>query len=566
MSTPRTCHGVLAASVAVVACGAALCLGAGDETLYETSFERFEAARIRTVTDGPVTWTARGESEVLERFHRTGGRSLHIFGGEGNVLEVRLAGHARSAKGLRFHAERWTRRSPFRFRVEAETGGRWREVGDLDDIVIVRRGFPSKVVLKLPRRDVTALRFTVTAPANAGVLIDDLALLKDEPMEVSEPPRVAAEPIRNLLASTDLFVSGTQGTHTFRIPALVTAANGDLIAACDARRRSSRDLIWERDIDIVVRRSSDNGETWSDMEVVCDYGDGRPASDPSLVLDRSTGEIFCFYNYMDQDNAPKEFRLYVQTSRDDGRTWGKARDITDEIARPEWKMDFKFITSGRGIQRRSGELVHTLVNLQQGLHLFGSPDHGKTWRLFDVPIKPANESKVVELEGRELMVNSRVNGRRCRWEHRSTDDGASWRSAARPDLVDPGCNGSIIRYTSRADGYAKDRLLFSNASSPSGRKNLAVRLSYDEGATWTGGKLIDAGPSAYSSLTVCRDGSIGVLYEPGHRAVRFARFTLSDLTDGRDELSKPYEPGRGGVEGGAVSSRGDSLARRPPRP
>jgi len=530
-------------------CVARLCVAAGDraETLYETSFERFEAAPIRSVTDGPATWTARGKAEVLERFHRTGRKSLHIFGGEGNVLEVRLAGRARLARGLRFHAERWTRRAPFRFRVEAETGGRWREVGDLDAIVIVRRGFPSEVVLRLPPHGLAALRFTVTAPENAGVLIDDLALLKDEPMNVSKPPRVATRPIRRPLAGTDLFVSGTMDTHTFRIPALITAANGDLVAACDARRRSSRDLIWERDIDIVVRRSSDNGRTWSDMEVVCDYGDGRPASDPSLVLDRSTGELFCFYNYMDQDNAPKEFRLYVQTSRDDGRTWGKARDITDEIARPEWKMDFKFITSGRGIQRRSGELVHTLVNLQKGLHLFGSADHGRTWRLYDVPVKPANESKVVELAGAELMVNSRVNGRACRWAHRSADDGRSWRSAARPDLVDPGCNASIIRYTSKADGYAKDRLLFSNASSPSGRKNLAVRISYDEGATWSEGRVIDAGPSAYSSLTICRDGSIGVLYEPGYKAVRFARFTLSDLTDGKDTLSKPYE--LGGVEG-----------------
>ena len=148
------------------------------------------------------------------------------------------------------------------------------------------------------------------------------------------------------------------------------------------------------------------------------------------------------------------------------------------------------------------------------------------------------------------MVNSRVNGSGCRWVHRSADDGRTWASAAETALVDPGCNASIVRYTSRADGYARDRLLFSNASSPDGRRNLAVRVSYDEGRTWTGGKVIDPGPSAYSSLTVCRDGSIGVLYEPGYGAVRFARFTLSDLTDGKDRLSRPYGLGRGVAEGG----------------
>ncbi len=345
-----------------------------------------------------------------------------------------------------------------------------------------------------------------------------------------------------LLENRALFISGTEKTHTFRIPALITTLNGDLLACCDARRDSSRDLIWERDIDIVIKRSSDNGKTWSDMEIVCDYGDGKPASDPSFILDGTTGEIFCFYNYMDQDHAPKEFRLYVQSSTDHGRTWGKARDITEKITRPEWKMDFKFITSGRGIQRRSGELLHTLVNLKNGMRLFGSTDHGRSWHLIDVPVKPANESKVIELADGKLMINSRVQGQSCRWVHVSDDNGKSWHSQADTTLIDPACNGSILRYTSTQDGYARNRLLFSNANSTKGRKNLTVRISYDEGATWSDGKVIDPGPSAYSSLTVCRDGSIGVLYEPGYKEVRFARFTLEALTDGKDTLSKPYAP------------------------
>jgi len=368
------------------------------------------------------------------------------------------------------------------------------------------------------------------------------AAAQEEASQHREGAEKVAAPLKTFLANEALFISGTEQTHTFRIPALITALNGDLLACCDARRKSSRDLIWERDIDIVLKRSSDNGATWSEMEIVCDYGDGRPASDPSFILDRTTGEIFCFYNYMDQDNAPKEFRLYVQSSKDHGRTWGKARDITDAITRPEWKMDFKFITSGRGIQRRNGDLLHTLVNLKNGMRLFGSTDHGRSWRLIDVRIRPANESKVIELTDGTLMVNSRVQGQPRRWVHRSKNDGKTWRSQSDATLIDPACNASILRYTSRRDGYARDRLLFCNANSPKGRKNLTVRISYDEGATWSEGKVIDPGPSAYSSLTVCQDGSIGVLYEPGYKEVRFARFTLEALTDGKDELSKPYTP------------------------
>ena len=106
--------------------------------------------------------------------------------------------------------------------------------------------------------------------------------------------------------------------------------------------------------------------------------------------------------------------------------------------------------------------------------------------------------------------------------------------------MDPGCNGAIIRYTSVQDGYAKNRLLFSNANSFSGRTNLSVRISYDEGKTWSDGRVVDPGNSAYSDMTICPDGSIGILYEPGYGEVRFTSITLEDLTDGKDRLSKPY--------------------------
>jgi sialidase-1 len=386
---------------------------------------------------------------------------------------------------------------------------------------------------------------------------DDFELLRETPKDLTEAPKVATEPIAELLESRALFVSGTADTHTFRIPAIITALNGDLIAACDARRQSGADLIHVRDIDIVVKRSADNGRTWSDMELVCDFGDGRPASDPSMILDRTTGEIFCFYNTMDQDTAPKEFRLYVQRSKDNGKTWGPARGITDQIAKPAWKMDFKFITSGRGIQTRGGDLLHTLVNLKNGLHLFRSRDHGDTWHLIDVPVRPADESKVIELADGRWMINSRVNGEGCRWVHVSGDDGQTWTSRPDRSLVDPGCNGSILRYTSVKDGYNKNRLLFCNANAFQERRNLSVRISYDEGETWSDGKVIDPGPSAYSSLTICQDGSIAVLYEPGYDEVRFVRFTLEALTDGNDKLSKPYR----------VSAHpAPALQGEPPRP
>jgi hypothetical protein len=341
-----------------------------------------------------------------------------------------------------------------------------------------------------------------------------------------------------LADSHTLFVSGTNETHTYRIPAIITAKNGDLIAACDARRKSAADLKLQRTIDIVFRRSSDNGKSWTPVEVLDQLDDGG-CSDPSFLLDSSTGNIFCFYNFMVQDISSTEFRFFVQKSSDHGQTWGKPIDFTDQVAGPELKDSFKFVTSGRGIQTLEGMLLHNFVRVGQGVTLFASRDHGETWNPF-CQVGPGDESKVVQLHDDSLMVNSRFEPGK-RFVHRSTDGGLSWQSVADLGLPDPQCNACIVQYTSKRDGYSEDRLIFCNAASIKGRKNLAARISYDGGKTWSDGKVIDSGPSSYSEITVLQDGTLGVLYEPGHSEIRFVRFTLEALTDRADKLTEKYK-------------------------
>src|SRR5690554_5057279 len=90
----------------------------------------------------------------------------------------------------------------------------------------------------------------------------------------------------------DLFSAKMKdGVSCYRIPALVTAPNGDLIAAIDERVPSCGDLKWSDDINIVIRRSADNGDTWTEMETVVAYPLGQSASDPSMIVDRTTGAI-----------------------------------------------------------------------------------------------------------------------------------------------------------------------------------------------------------------------------------------------------------------------------------
>jgi sialidase-1 len=334
----------------------------------------------------------------------------------------------------------------------------------------------------------------------------------------------------------NIFYSGMEeGVSCYRIPALVTAPNGDLVAAIDQRVPSCGDLKWSDDINIIIRRSTDDGKTWSDIEAIVDHPPGMSASDPSMIVDQQTNEIFLFYNYMDLINEKDIYYLHVIMSSDNGNTWSTPLDITPQISKPGWKSDFKFITSGRGIQTRDGRLLHCLVNLTSGMHVFGSDDHGNTWYLIDTPIEPADESKIIELVDGRWMINSRVNTDKHRVIHHSQDGGKSWMSTPDTSLIDPGCNASIIRYSSILDGQDKNRLLFANAKSKEGRKNMTVRISYDEGKTWSKGKTIYNGPSAYSSITILKNGDIGLLFEKDNYTSNvFVSFSLSWLTDFKD--------------------------------
>ena len=299
----------------------------------------------------------------------------------------------------------------------------------------------------------------------------------------------------------------------YRIPSIITAKNGDIIATIDERVPSCRDLKWSDDINIVIRRSNDNGKTWTDTETIVDHPKGQSASDPSMILDRTTGVIFLFYNYMDLVNEKDVYYFKLIKSDDHGVTWSEPEDITSQVTKSEWANDFKFITSGRGIQTSDGTLLHTLVNIQNGSHLFKSDNHGDSWSLIDSPFMPGDESKVVELSDGSWMVNSRVNKMKARFVHITNDKGKTWQSYPENQLTDPACNAGILLYPKLVSGLDHDLLLFSNANSDSARENLTLKVSIDQGQTWSKGIPIYPGKSAYSEMTILADGSIGLLFE-----------------------------------------------------
>ena len=315
---------------------------------------------------------------------------------------------------------------------------------------------------------------------------------------------------QNQFDYTDLFnAENNPEVSCYRIPSIITATNGDLIAAIDERVPSCGDLKWSRDINIVIRKSSDNGKTWGKIEKIIDYPLGQSASDPSMILDKQTNTIFLFYNYMDLDNQKDIYYLKYISSNDNGKSWSKPVDITNQISKENWKNDFKFITSGRGIQTKKGTLLHCLVNLQKGTHVFGSNDNGKTWFITETPTSPGDESKIVELNDGSWMVNSRVNKLGYRYSHVSNDDGKTWISKKEESIIDPGCNGSLIRYSHGE----KNLLLLTNINNKKERKEIVLRYSIDEGRSWSNPKIIYNGEAAYSSMTVMENGNLGLFFE-----------------------------------------------------
>jgi len=365
-----------------------------------------------------------------------------------------------------------------------------------------------------------------------SVLLVTIGLLLSACSTIAKDRAVAGEQQQGPTAFIDLFNAETNDAIAcYRIPAIVTAPNGDVLVAIDERVPSCGDLKWSKDINIVMRRSSDNGDTWTEIERIVDNPLGQSASDPSMIVDEETKEIFLFYNYMDLDKEKDVYYLRFVKSKDNGKTWSSPADITNQITKPEWHNDFKFITSGRGIQTSTGTLLHTMVNLESGMHLFASDDHGHSWYLIDTPVKPANESKVIELRDGSWMINSRVNDYKLRYVHTSTDEGKTWLSRPEKNLIDPRCNASIIRYTTSKKG-GKSLLLFSNANSAESRTNMTVKYSDDEGETWSAGKTIYTGESAYSDMTVLANGEIGLIFEKDdYKENVFVKFPIEFLID-----------------------------------
>jgi hypothetical protein len=382
------------------------------------------------------------------------------------------------------------------------------------------------------------------------------------------PPLVALTPEVDInLYVGDKIAFSTNGTpYTYRIPSLVTSKAGTLLAITDARMESIADV--PARIDLYVRRSTDNGTTWGSPIVInTQYG-----GDACTVVDKTTGRIFIFYAYSTNQgifgsngdpNSPDTLRSRYVYSDDDGLTWSAAVDLTAALYKTGDKS--YWASAGTGIQLRNGTLVIPIGVVRAGNQIYGgllySTDHGTTWnRSATNSYSSFDENTLVELNDGRIMINSRNHyGTGTRLVTYTSDLGTTWSPYTFDStLIDPICQGNILRYTSTLDGYNQNRILFNNPASASGRKDGALRISYDEGQTWAYSKLYQSGSSAYSSLAILPNGKIGVLYETDDYAtIKFKRFSLEDLTDNTDSFVAL------GVEDVETSNNGTSVYPNP---
>lgn len=331
---------------------------------------------------------------------------------------------------------------------------------------------------------------------------------------------------------TDVFVSGTGGYNTYRIPAIVTTTHGTVLAFCEGRKNSSSDT---GDIDLLLKRSTNGGLSWEATQMI--WNDGtNVCGNPAPVVDTTTGVIWLLMTWnsgADEEAAItggssfNSRRVYITSSHDDGLSWSAPKEITAEVKLPNWGW---YATGPvNGIQMvhgpHQGRLIIPANHSEPGKngekesrsHVVYSDDHGATWHIGGIEEEKTNESTIAELLNGGLMHNMRsYSGKNLRAVAKSLNGGATWSSLRLdPHLPEPVCQGSLFRYSWPENGRP-GCVLFANPASKK-RVNMTLRASHDDCESWTLSVVLFPGHSAYSCLTKLPDGSIGCLFECGEK-------------------------------------------------
>ena len=383
--------------------------------------------------------------------------------------------------------------------------------------LIIPSGESRYIWLNVKVKDTTAFGATVDASIDSIATADTLLATNFDP----------AGEAKIFKTQHLIFPWWSFGTKIYRIPALIQANNGTLIAVADDRRFHGADAGSGPD-DLVLRLSYDNGRTWGDRKVlakasgsktegVYSFGDpaiGKTKSGKIIVLTCATSKGF-----FSGQQSP-----YIFTSDDNGENWDNGRTIntpqtfTDKVKNTKGTGVFSFFcTSGRFITTHTGRLMvacPVIPETNGGLagcqnNILYSDDEGATWTLDNGIIwaSGGNETKLVQRKDHSILASVRQNPRRG--FNVATSDGMRWMGQTTAStLPDPGVDEDII-------AYGDSTMLIHTSNTAGRRANLRIFTSHDQGTTWTDRLTIQTGDAAYSTMEVLDNGDLAIFYEDG---------------------------------------------------
>ena len=348
--------------------------------------------------------------------------------------------------------------------------------------------------------------------------------------------------------------AGNDGSASFRIPGLVTTNKGTLLGVYDVRYNSSVDL--QEYVDVGLSRSTDGGKSWEKMRLPLSFGEygGLPKAqngvgDPSILVDTQTNTVWVVaawahgmgnqrawwssHSGMDINHTAQ---LVLAKSTDDGKTWSKPINITEQVKDPSWY--FLLQGPGRGITMSDGTLVFPTQFIDStrvpNAGIMYSKDRGKTWKMHNMARTNTTEAQVAEIEPGVLMLNMRDNRGGSRAIAITKDLGKTWTEhpSSRKALQEPVCMASLIHVDAKDNVLNKDLLLFSNPDTTKGRNHITIKTSLDKGLTWLPEHQImldEAEGWGYSCLTMIDKETIGILYESSVAHMTFQAVKLTDL-------------------------------------
>lgn len=347
----------------------------------------------------------------------------------------------------------------------------------------------------------------------------------------------------------------------FRIPGMITSKKGTLIAAYDIRYNHHGDL--PANIEVGVSRSTDGGQSWEPMIIAMHKdieGLGHGVGDPAILVDDVTGRIWMavlgapktghpIWSSVAGSTSPANVGQYLLAySDDDGITWSEPINITESIKRlgdEDTKLwGCLFQGPGNGFTMRDGTLVfpsQVWTKKEDGKAgsslgvLVYSKDQGKTWQSSKATTYNnihASESQAAELSDGTIMFNARNEQRNGRRLIATTNDlGETWNAHPTDRNKETGLRESTCQASFWRVSFEPNILAFCNPDTTRGRHSMTIKLSYDDGMTWTNGLLInEAHCYGYSAMTMIDEETLGVIYE-SRGGLIFESIKLQEIID-----------------------------------